>query len=105
MGAGLLDKLVLEFPTVFWDKDVDLIEYSDTTSESVYWSGTLNLYKYFGLNALMMFNIGDEAIEYSELTDQEVIDSAMKVLKNIYGEIPGHINYLRSNWLQDEETF
>ncbi len=31
MGAGILDKLVLEFPIAFWDKEVDLIEYADTT--------------------------------------------------------------------------
>jgi len=69
MGAGIIDKLVLEFPTVFWDKDADLIEYANITSENVYWSGTLNLYKVLGVKALMMFNIADEAIEFSELMD------------------------------------
>ena len=53
----------------------------------------------------MMFNIGQEAREFSDYTDQQVIDSALKVLHNIYGNFKDPINYLRSNWLKDENTF
>jgi len=49
-----------------------------------------------------MFNIGEDADNFAEMTDQEVLDSAMATLRIMYPGAPTYINYRRSNWGDDE---
>ena len=102
LGFGLMDKLWLEFDEAFWtsDKNMDWINYvSDNPGVFVQ---TLNVNKYLKKPLLIMFNVGEVAREYSELTDQEVLTNAMSVIRKWYPNAPEYVRYARSNWSKDE---
>ena len=49
-----------------------------------------------------MFNAGEAVHDYENMTDKELMESAMDVLRIMYGNgIPYPINYARSNWSTD----
>ncbi|WP_406307041.1 FAD-dependent oxidoreductase [Streptomyces sp. NBC_00885] len=83
LGAGLLDKLWLEFPKPFWDKDVDIIEWFDPDNPGL-WSWWVNGYKAFGKPVLLGFNGGDHARRLARASDDEVVDSAMRALHRMH---------------------
>ncbi|MFD9467096.1 FAD-dependent oxidoreductase [Streptomyces sp. NPDC060027] len=83
LGAGLLDKLWLEFPKPFWDKDVDVIEWFDPKNPNL-WSWWVNGYKAFGKPVLLGLNGGDQAHRLARASDDEVVDSAMRALQHMY---------------------
>lgn len=49
-----------------------------------------------------MFNIGDAALEFADMTDDEVKASAMTALRNMYPDAPDPTNFMRSNWSKDQ---
>ena len=101
LGMGLMDKLWLEFPEAFWknDRDSDWICYA---SESPgLWVDALNVHKYTGVPLIAMFNVGEAAIQMSQLSDQEVLDSAMKAIRDWYPDAPQYVRYVRTNWGKD----
>ncbi|MFF3691412.1 FAD-dependent oxidoreductase [Streptomyces sp. NPDC002187] len=83
LGAGLLDKLWLEFPEPFWDKDADVIEWSDPKNPGL-WPWWVNGYKTFGKPVLLGLNGGDHAHRLARASDDEVVDSAMRALQHMH---------------------
>ncbi|MBJ6641850.1 FAD-dependent oxidoreductase [Streptomyces sp. DHE7-1] len=83
LGAGLLDKLWLEFPEPFWDIDVDVIEWFDPTNPEL-WSWWVNGYKAFGKPVLLGLNGGDQAHDLARASDDEVVDSGMRALQRMH---------------------
>ncbi len=96
MGAGLMDKLVLEFSSVFWDNTVDWFKYLNNGSPD--WVLALNHNKYTNVPILMFFNVGDSAASFAAQTDTAVVNSAMTALRKLYPSAPEPIRYSRSNW-------
>ena len=82
LGMGLLDKLWLWFPEVFWAADADIIEWSDPDEPGL-WSYWVNGYKAFGRPVLLGFNGGDQAHRVAEMTDEQAVDSAMSALRRM----------------------
>ena len=102
LGVGLMDKLWLEFDEAFWtdDEDTDWICFvSDTPGV---WVETLNIDKHLNIPMLIMFNIGDIAEEYSELSDEDYLATAMQTIRKWYPDAPDYKRYSRSNWSKDE---
>ncbi|WP_328604329.1 FAD-dependent oxidoreductase [Amycolatopsis sp. NBC_00345] len=83
VGAGLMDKLWLEFPEVFWDRDADVIEYFDHDHPGR-WDWWVNGHKVFGKPFLIGFNAGRPAHELAHASDQEVLKSGMDALRRMY---------------------
>jgi monoamine oxidase len=101
LGFGLMDKVWLEFSEAFWknDEKIDWINYvSDTPGVFVQ---TLNVNKYLDRPLIVMFNVGEVARLYSNMTDEEVLSSAMQVIRQWYPDAPDYVRYARSNWSQD----
>lgn len=49
-----------------------------------------------------MFNIGDAAKRMAELTDLQVLESGLEVLKTIYPKVYSAPRaYIRTNWSKD----
>lgn len=98
IGVGLLDKLYLEFDQCFWNPKTDWIaQVSDD------WSLALNCQKHnTGKPLLCLFNHGAQCRKYSELSDEQVVESAMHAIKRMYPEAPDCKSYLRTNWLKDQ---
>ncbi|MFD3925549.1 FAD-dependent oxidoreductase [Streptomyces sp. NPDC058614] len=83
LGSGLLDKLWLQFPSVFWDKKADAIEWFDPTDPGR-WSLWVNGHRAFGKPVLLGFNAGRPAHDHAHLTDRQVVDSAMDALRRMH---------------------
>ena len=83
LGSGLLDKLWLQFPSVFWDKNADVIEWFDPTDPGR-WSFWVNGHRAFGKPVLLGFNAGRPAHDHAHLTDRQVVDSAMDSLRRMH---------------------
>lgn len=103
INMGVLNKLILEFPYVFWDKNVEVINY---ISESKgLWNETFNLVNAVNKPILVMFSTGDLAKEFENFSDNQIIFSAMNVLKKIYGQnIPNPDKYIITRWNNDPYT-
>ena len=101
MGISHLEKLYLEFEKCFWNPNSDIICH---VSED--WLLTLNSQKHHtGKPILCMFLGGKACKKYAEMSDMEVIASAMKALKVMFPKAPdGYKSYLRTNWLKDRHA-
>jgi len=83
LGMGLLDKCYLRFPRVFWDRDVDVLNY--ISADNGRWAEWINIAKYTGEPILIGFNAATYARELEAMSDSEIVTSAMDVLRTIYG--------------------
>ena len=100
LGMGLLDKLYLRFPSIFWDKDADMLGYfGEKTGE---WAEWLNIAHYTGEPILLGFNAGSFARTVENWTDEQIVESAMSVLRDIYGSnIPDPLDWQITRWAKD----
>ena len=83
LGAGLLDKLWLEFDEVFWDRDASVIERFDRDDPGL-WAYWINGQKAFGKPVLLGFNAGAYAHRLARHTDQQIVTSALDALRGMY---------------------
>jgi monoamine oxidase len=110
LGMGVLDKLYLKFDRVFWPTEPDLIRYissrrrtrSRRTSSHGEWAEAFNLYPHVGAPILLWFNASDTARSFEARSDAEVVASAMRALRTIYGPaIPEPAAYALTRWAAD----
>ncbi|HLO87116.1 MAG TPA: FAD-dependent oxidoreductase [Nostocaceae cyanobacterium] len=103
LGMGVLNKVYLRFSKVFWDKNSDMLGYLSQNKGE--WCEFLNIYKYTKQPILLCFNAGSYGEKLETLTDTKIIQSAMKVLRTIYGEnIPNPEDWLITRWGADQFT-
>lgn len=84
LGMGLLDKVYLRFPEVFWDADADAIGWASPDADGR-WAEWLNVAKVTGEPVLLGFNAAGYAEQVEARDDDEVVADAMAVLRTIYG--------------------
>lgn len=83
LGMGVLDKVILVFDEIFWDRDPHLIAaLPEQVGRFVTW---LNLAPLADKPALIGFTAGSVARELETWTDDEVVADAMATLRRIYG--------------------
>lgn len=82
LGMGLLDKLYLQFDSVFWDIDADIIGYAGL--KRGYFSEWLNIAKYTGEPVLLGFNASSTAEELELMSDKQIVEEAMSALRDMY---------------------
>ena len=100
LEMGVLNKVWLVFPNVFWDAEVHAINYlSQGKGRFSYW---LNLSRHTGAPVLVAFNAGAYGREVETLSDAQIIDAAMQVLRRIYGGgIPDPVATRITRWSSD----
>ncbi|NEO84615.1 MAG: FAD-dependent oxidoreductase [Spirulina sp. SIO3F2] len=100
LNAGVLNKVYLQFPEVFWPESPDWLSYvSETRGEFSTW---LNLYRPTGQPILAAFNVGDFARQLEALTDAQIVDRAMQTLRRIAGpSTPEPIAAQITRWASD----
>ncbi len=104
LGMGILNKVYLRFPRTFWPKENDVLGYISTRKGE--WTEWLNFYKYTGEPILLGFNAGDYGRRIEALSDEQIIEAAMQVLRRIYGSsIPNPNGVLITRWGKDPFTF
>jgi len=98
IGMGLLNKLYLLFDDMFWD-DVTLIDYVSPSGDSMWEFYNLND---FGKPIILGFTAGDHARQLEQVSDDEIINEAMEILQQMYGdETLQPIDYVRTSWASD----
>ncbi|MCR9107649.1 FAD-dependent oxidoreductase [Marivita sp. XM-24bin2] len=86
LGFGLLDKLYLRFDTVFWDAETTWILTPETGLPPGQFNQWLNLAPVLDAPILLGFNGAGPARDLSVLTDDALIDRALRVLSTAYPE-------------------
>jgi monoamine oxidase len=101
LHTGLSNKTYLRFPAPFWDPRPNTLGRIAETPESR-WSTWINFYKLEGVPILMAFNHGDYAHALEAMSETQVMDAAMQVLRKQYGRgIPDPLGVQRSRWASD----
>ena len=96
--TGLSNKFWFRFPTKFWKSDKDILGRIDPDGQGR-WSTWINASKFAKFPLLMCFNRTEHAEALEKMSDAEVIQEAMQVLRGAYGEnIPEPVAMQRSHW-------
>ena len=100
IGMGVLDKCYLRFDKAFWPKNVDWIEYVPENQGP--WSEWVSFQNASDTPILLGFNSAQNAIAIGKLDNEQIVESAMKTLKVIFGEnIPWPKDYQITRWSND----
>lgn len=104
LKMSILHKTVLYFPFPFWNDQTNIIGY--IPQEKGHWVEYVNLYKFTKAPILIGFNASEYADSFKSLTDSEIKDQMMEVLRTMYGShIPEPISYVTSHWGEDPFSF
>lgn len=104
LAMGVLNKVYLKFPKIFWNEEIENFGYlGETLGE---WSDWMSFVPYVGAPVLMAFHGGEKGFALEELSDDAIIAGAMKTLRVIYGDaIPEPEGYLITRWGKDPYSF
>jgi len=83
LPSGLLDKLWLSFDDVFWNPDVDIINFIDPVNPGL-WAQWVNGYRAFGTPTLLGFNSSRVARTVAGWSDDKVVASAQSALRSMH---------------------
>ncbi len=98
MGMGLLNKVILRFPRVFWPEEADFLFVCGDTLCPFY----VNFAAYAGVPILVGLSGGTAAHEIEELSDQAIVARLCKELSGIMGNaVPEPIDIIVQRWRSD----
>ncbi|KAI9200493.1 hypothetical protein LWI28_008966 [Acer negundo] len=108
LGFGVLNKVVLEFPEVFWD---DTVDYFGATAEETDWRGQCfmfwNVRKTVGAPVLIALVVGKAAIDGQNQSSCDHVNHAVTVLRKIFGEasVPDPVASVVTDWGRDPFSY
>lgn len=87
LGFGVLNKVVLEFPEVFWDETIDYFGATAETTDQrgrcfMFW----NVNKTVGAPVLIALVVGMAAIEGQNISISDHVNHALLILRKLFGE-------------------
>lgn len=104
VGMNCVNKFLLTWDKVFWDKEQYLVYTAETKDKFNYFVNVNKLNP--SANALMTFAYADYGRKTETMTDNQVISEVMSHLKDMYGtNIPNPTNLLRTKWQSNENSF
>lgn len=99
LGSGVLNKVWLEFPSVFWDNTTIHNYFSTPKGRFNEW---VNWHKASGETHLLGFNAGQYGLEIESKSDDEIVAEAMTILRAMWGaDIPSPTNRVITRWNSD----
>ncbi|XP_074344200.1 lysine-specific histone demethylase 1 homolog 3-like isoform X2 [Apium graveolens] len=108
LGFGVLNKVVLEFPEVFWDDSVD---YFGATAEEtdkrghcfMFW----NVRKTVGAPVLIALVVGRAALDGQDRSSSEHVNHALVVLRKLFGVavVPDPVASVVTDWGRDPYSY
>jgi monoamine oxidase len=100
LAMGVLNKVYLKFPKVFWGETIETISYvGENLGE---WCDWLSFVPFTGQPVLMAFHGGDRGFALEKLPDEEIRAGAMKTLRVMFGEnLPEPTGMLVTRWGKD----
>ncbi|KAM3710768.1 hypothetical protein ACJW31_01G056100 [Castanea mollissima] len=108
LGFGVLNKVVLEFPEVFWDDSVD---YFGATAEETNRRGQCfmfwNLRKTVGAPVLIALVVGKAAIDGQSMSSSDHVNHALTVLRKLFGDasVPDPVASVVTDWGRDPFSY
>jgi len=100
LDMGLLDKLYLRFPAIFWPTEPEILNFLGNGNGE--WAEWLNIAHYTDKPVLLGFNASRIARQMETRTDAETVASAMQILRTVYGpQIPDPDSFRLTRWAQD----
>lgn len=100
LKMGVLNKCYLKFEKAFWPDDVDWLEMIPT--EPGHWVEWVSFVKSAKQPILLGFNAAKRGQEIESMTDQQIVEDAMKTLRRVFGKtIPNPVDSLITRWASD----
>ena len=99
LEMGVLNKVYLLFDDVFWDRDVERLQY--VSADSGRWAENISLFPYTGQPVLAMLNAGTFGTRLEALSDREVVAQAVAALTNMHGDVPAPRDARITRWRSD----
>lgn len=107
LGAGIIEKIALQFPYRFWDPKVQGADYFGHIPPSPDKRGMFGVFYDLdpqGKQSVLMSVITGDAVPFvRDMGEQEVVDECMKVLRELFKEqeVPEPVNYFVTEWSKD----
>ena len=104
LGMGLLNKVYLRFPRIFWPQEAEILGFvSEKKGE---WAETLNIAFYTDAPVLLCFNAATYGRAIEKLSDGEIVAAAMQRLAGMFGaDIPDPDAHHITRWASDPYAF
>lgn len=100
LGMGVMNKCYLRFPRQFWPKEPDMLGF--ISSRKGEWLEWLNVQRYLGEPVLLGFNAGGFGTQLEKLGELDVVASAMRALREMFGSnVAEPIAYRVTRWGND----
>uniref|UniRef100_A0A8D0AKV4 Lysine demethylase 1B n=1 Tax=Sander lucioperca TaxID=283035 RepID=A0A8D0AKV4_SANLU len=107
LGAGIIEKIALQFPYRFWDKKIQGADYFGHIPPGTDKRGMFSVFYDLdpqGKQAVLMSVITGEAVPaVRDMEDKEVVDECMKVLRELFKEqeVPEPLHFFVTHWSKD----
>jgi monoamine oxidase len=99
MAMGVLDKIYLRFPEIFWPNDAEIFGRVAKGGDFITW---INIAYYTKAPVLMAFHAGSAALRIEAMTDDEIVAHAVDHLKAMFGaDVKSPEAVLVTRWAQD----
>ncbi|MGQ0601035.1 MAG: flavin monoamine oxidase family protein [Anaerolineales bacterium] len=98
LGMGVLNRLVLKFPRVFWPPTDWLGVVGERKG---YWAEWFDLSRHTGQPILIGFNAAAYGREVEALTDEQQVSEAMRVLRELFEDVPEPEAFVITRWASD----
>ena len=103
VGFGTVTKLALKFTDQFWEDDVQY--YYTVAKETGRWPVWMNYRTFSKEKILMGLCMGNYAKKADFMSNEELIEDGLNVLKNVWEDDVGEVqSLLRTSWLNDPFT-
>uniref|UniRef100_A0A3Q2VT00 [histone-H3]-N(6),N(6)-dimethyl-L-lysine(4) FAD-dependent demethylase n=1 Tax=Haplochromis burtoni TaxID=8153 RepID=A0A3Q2VT00_HAPBU len=107
LGAGIIEKISLQFPYRFWDKKIQGADYFGHIPPGLEKRGMFSVF--YDLDpqrkqaVLMSIISGDAVSSVRDMEDKEVVDECMRVLRELFKEqeVPEPMNFFITHWSKD----
>lgn len=104
LNMGVLNKVVLKFPKVFWQQNYDMLGYANPKAKD--FSEFVNWQHYTAAPVLIALTGGSFARSLELVSETEVGERVMQLLRKLYGNsIPNPEAVLRTKWSADPFAF
>uniref|UniRef100_A0A8D3CGY0 [histone-H3]-N(6),N(6)-dimethyl-L-lysine(4) FAD-dependent demethylase n=1 Tax=Scophthalmus maximus TaxID=52904 RepID=A0A8D3CGY0_SCOMX len=107
LGAGIIEKIALQFPYRFWDNKIQGADYFGHIPPGPDKRGMFSVFYDMdpqGKQAVLMSVISGDAVPaVQDMDDKEVADECMKVLRELFKEqdVPEPLHFFVTHWSKD----
>jgi monoamine oxidase len=100
IGFGSVTKIAFKFDKAFWD--INTQYFGVVTKSKGRWNYWMSYRTFSDENILLGLSVGDYALTADEMSDAEITEDALNVLRDVWkGDVGKPIQMLRTRWRTD----